>query len=291
MPELPEVEITRRAIEPFLLQRRIHSVETTPPSYFFLTPPEALHTHLPGRCCLEVIRIGKYLMAPLDDGWSLHLHLGMTGQVLSGRVPGMLPPSRACAPRPSTSALRELRPDRHSHLLIHFADAGPSLMVRDVRKFGKCALRPPGQLEPRHARLGPDALDIRADELYEATRRRKVDIKTLLLDQSVLAGVGNIYADEALFLAGLRPTRSAAKLTLRQCSSLVAALRRVLAEAIARGGSSISDFVHLDGSGGGFQRCHSVYGRSGQPCRSCGVLIRRLVTGGRSAHFCPRCQH
>ena len=290
MPELPEVEITRVRMLPLLRGRRIARVTTTPNSYFFLTHPRILRRVLPGRQILDFRRRGKYLYAPLDDGSTLHLHLGMTGQFLASGAASLRLSRASGRSSPESMACPRFIADEHTHLVLEFEDGSPAVMLRDVRKFGKCAWRAAGESEPRHAKLGIDALLVSGESLYAASRRRSIDIKTLLLDQSVLAGVGNIYADESLFLAGLRPTRQAGRLTLRDCSGLAAAVRTILTRGIELGGSSISDFVHPDGSDGGFQHQHQVYARTGEPCRTCGAAVLRLVTRGRSTHFCPSCQ-
>lgn len=269
MPELPEVEVTRRQLEPLLLGRTVASVLTTRNSYFFLSAPSTLRRRLPGRRVEGLRRQGKHLVATLDSGERLLLHLGMTGQILMGKAP---------------------RLDAHTHLRLLFADGGPGLFFRDVRKFGKVQLLGRAESSARLARLGVDALGLRGDWLFARTRGRRVAVKSLLLDQSVIAGVGNIYADEALFLAGVNPLRPARRLTRAESRSLATALKRVLRRAIATGGSSISDYVHPDGGGGEYQVERRVYGRTGEPCERCGTTIRRTVIGQRSSHYCPRCQ-
>jgi formamidopyrimidine-DNA glycosylase len=287
LPELPEVEVIRRHIEPFVVRRTIARVVTTAPSYFFLTPPAKLRRLLPGRTFVSLERRGKYLLAGLDDGSTLLLHLGMTGQLFASGTTSVRLLRRA---QRAVTTLRRFEPDEHTHLQFLFSDAGPTLLFRDMRKFGKCALIGAGEPTDRLKRLGIDALAIRGSDLYRATRSRKIGIKALLLDQSVLAGVGNIYADEALFRAGLRPTRRAAALDENECKSLAYAVRKVLQQAIARGGSSISDYIRPDGRDGGYQDERRVYAREGEPCASCGTGIRRIVIGQRSSHFCPCCQ-
>ncbi len=269
MPELPEVEVTRRAVAKLVLGRQLAKVATTRASYFFLTPPATLRRRLEGRVIEGLLRRGKYLLAELDDGSRLLLHLGMTGQLLSSDAG---------------------RPDAHTHLVLSFADPGPSLLFRDARKFGKVRWLPPGKSDPRLDKLGLDALAVTGDHLFDASRRRRAAVKTLLLDQKVLAGVGNIYADEALFLAALKPTRRARTLTRAECARLAVAIVSVLEAGIIAGGSSIDDYVRPDGSGGGYQDQHRVYGRGGEPCPRCGGTLRRVVIGQRSSCFCPRCQ-
>jgi formamidopyrimidine-DNA glycosylase len=291
MPELPEVEVTRRQIERLLRGRVVARVETTADSSFFLTSPRLLRRRLRGRRVECVERLGKYLLARLDDGGRLLLHLGMTGQIfgsgvaslrlLSAATGGSLSPERQLQP---------FRPDLHTHLRLRFGDGGPDVFFRDVRKFGKVQLLEAGETSPRIERLGIDALRVKAGTLFLATRGRRTSIKALLLDQSLLAGVGNIYADEALHLAGVRPGRRASRLTREEARRLAAALRLVLRQSIEAGGSSIEDFLGPDGSDGLFQEQHHVYGRTGEPCRRCRTPIVRRLVAQRSSHYCPRCQ-
>lgn len=290
MPELPEVEVTRRSIQKALVGRAIARVATTGPSYFFLTPPSELARALRGRKAVTLTRHGKYLLATLDDGSRLLLHLGMTGQLFAAgaRSVRLLSAARRATLRGAEAAA--FRPDEHTHLCLLFRDRGPALYFRDVRKFGKCALLPPGKSDARLEKLGVDALDVTGAALLEATRGRRVAIKTLLLDQSVIAGVGNIYADEALFLSRIRPTRASRSLGRKECTTLARNVRRVLGRAIQTGGSSIDDFVRPDGTDGGYQHERRVYGREGEPCPRCRTPIRRIVIGQRSAHYCPSCQ-
>lgn len=290
MPELPEVEITRERIGPALLGRRIEGVHTTKPSYFFLTPPQHLRKRLIGRTVRALERVGKYLVAPLDDGSRLVLHLGMTGQLFVEGVASARLLSAAGRAALVPEEQGAFSPDAHTHLWISFEDGGPAVIFRDVRKFGKVLWLAPGEKTPRLERLGIDALRTSGADIFAASRKRSAAIKSLLLDQSVIAGVGNIYADEALFLAGLRPTRAARRLTRPQCGTLAAALQQVLRRSIETGGSSISDYVAPDGRDGAYQDERRVYARKGEPCDACGTAIRRIVIGQRSAHFCPRCQ-
>lgn len=257
MPELPEIEVTRRRLAPHLVGRRIAEARTTAPSYVFLTPPRRLARGLRGRRVDELRRVGKYLLATLDDGVRLLVHLGMTGDFGSTREP----------------------PDKHTHLLLRFAGRGPDVAFRDVRKFGKLQLLEPGQRSARLDVLGVDALAASVEVLRSATRRRRAAIKAVLLDQSVLAGVGNIYADEALHLARIRPARAARRLSRVECARLAEAVRRVLKRAIARGAGY-----------GERPDAFSVYGRTGEPCRRCGTGIVRRRIATRSSHYCPRCQ-
>lgn len=290
MPELPEVEVTRRRIAPLLVGRTIARVATTRPSYLFLTPPGRLRRRLPGRSATAVERAGKYLVVRLDDASRLVLHLGMTGQLFASGTASVRLLRASARGALVPEAQGAFRPDEHTHLRLGFEDGGPEVWLRDSRKFGKVLWLPPGRRSPRLDRLGPDALTLTAAQIFAATRGRRVAIKNLLLDQAVVAGVGNIYADEALFEAGVRPARSAGRVTRSECQRLVAALGRVMGRSIETGGSSISDFVAPDGRDGAYQDERRVYARTGAACPRCGRPIRRVVIGQRSAHYCPYCQ-
>jgi len=290
MPELPEVEVTRRRIAPVLVGRTFARVRTTKPSYFFLTPPAKLRRALVGRTVKTLARRGKYLIAEIDGGAQLLLHLGMTGQLFSSDVASVRLLSSAARAALAPDQQLRFAPDAHTHLQLSFADGGPGVFFRDVRKFGKVQLLGSGESCARLAKLGVDALELPGNALFAATRGRVVAIKSLLLDQAVVAGAGNIYADEALFLAGVRPTRRAGKLSRDECTRIAAELKRVLLRSIETGGSSISDYVAPDGSDGAYQDERRVYARTGEPCCTCGTRIRRIVIGQRSAHYCAKCQ-
>jgi formamidopyrimidine-DNA glycosylase len=285
MPELPEVEVTRRLLAPHVVGRRIESVRCGPPSYFFLTPPRRLAASLPGNEITALERRGKYLLMGLSDGRRLLLHLGMTGQLF---MAGAVSPRLMSLANHAASATGE--PDRHTHLELEFADGPPGLRFRDVRKFGKVRLLAPGQGDARLDKLGVDALSADGDRLFELARKRSVPVKTLLLDQGVLAGVGNIYADEALFMSGIRPTRVARRVTRKEYLLLADNVQRVLLRSIETGGSSISDFIAPDGTDGQFQNERKVYAREGEACATCSTPIVRKLIGQRSSHYCPSCQ-
>ncbi len=284
MPELPEVEIIRRDLVPQVVGRAVESAKLTAPR---LTrrrgTPAAVEAALPGRTVVALRRRGKYLLFDLTGGESLVVRLGMTGQlrwVADGAA---------------------FRPDGHTHAQIVFAMGPPSgrvstgagdgvLYYRDVRRFGEMFLLPTDAVE-RTLRIGREPLDpaVRAEDLHRLCRAR-TRIKSLLLDQRKLAGIGNIYADEALFRAGIRPTRRARSLTRVEAARLLRALRAVLRAGIRHRGSSISDYRDAAGRPGGFARLHRVYRRQGQPCLSCGAPIRRTQVAQRGTHFCPTCQ-
>jgi formamidopyrimidine-DNA glycosylase len=290
LPELPEVEVTRRRVEPLLVGRTIGRVWTSAPSYLFLTAPATLRRHLAGRRGERITRRGKYLVVWLDEGSRLVLHLGMTGQLFGSGSASLRLMSATARAALSPDEQREFVPDSHTHLRLAFRDAGPEVYLRDVRKFGKVMLLGPGESSARLDRLGVDALDLGGEQLFRASRRRRVAIKSLLLDQSAVAGIGNIYADEALFLARVRPSRRAGRLSRRECGAIAESLRRVMLRAIESGGTSISDYVAPDGRDGTYQNERQVYARSGGPCPRCGRPIRKISIGQRSAHYCPACQ-
>lgn len=261
MPELPEVETVVRTLAPHAVGRTILDAR-------FLSPhaaghrPEELAARLRGRRIQAVRRAGKFILADLDEG-ILSVHLRMTGKLLLNAVAG-----------PFTRAILEL-------------DSG-SILFDDVRQFGRmewCA-----QLPPNVARLGPDPLRVAAGDFSDRLHAHHGRVKALLLNQAFIAGLGNIYVDEALFRARVHPLAQASRVSRPRALGLHAAIVEVLSEAIAAGGSSISDYADAQGRQGGFQRFHRVYGREGEPCPECGTPIRRIVVGQRGTHFCPRCQ-
>lgn len=290
MPELPEVEVTRLRIAPKLVGRKVQKVLVVPSNYFFLTPPKELAKRLTGRRVAALARHGKYLIATLDDGARLLMHLGMTGQLFtaSARSVRLLRSTGSGALSPEAQGA--FVSDIHTHLRLTFDDGDEDVLFRDVRKFGKVLWLPKGADDPRLTKLGPDALTVTGALLHEETRARKAPIKNVLLDQGVIAGVGNIYADEALFRAHIRPKRSAKSLTRKECERLADEIRAVLKRSIETGGSSISDYVQPDGSDGTYQNERRVYARKGEACFVCGTVIRRIVLGARSTHYCPTCQ-
>lgn len=285
MPELPEVESVARSLRRRVLGLRIASVRAFPPRTAASRPcpagwgggraarsaPSAPLSALAGRTIDAVRRRGKVLILECGD-LALLFHLKMSGRFLWCR-PG----------RPR---------GRHVHLVLGFRDPDRELHFEDVRKFGLVRCRPIGRLAacPEIGGLGPEPLEIGADDFAVRLRARRGRIKSVLLDQSFLAGVGNIYADEALHRAGIHPLAPASRLSRPRADRLRAVLCDVLREAIAAGGSSVRDYRDADGQLGSFQERHRVYGREGQPCLRCGGSIRRDVIGGRSSHFCPRCQ-
>jgi formamidopyrimidine-DNA glycosylase len=235
------------------------------------TGARAFREALRGRTFTSVGRHGKFLFLGLSGNREVALHLRMTGQLL------LLPRGQAL--------------DRHCHLEVLLAGTDRRLVYRDVRKFGRLELLPGSREEfVREHRLGPDALGIRGKSLYESLRRTRRRLKAALLDQRFLAGLGNIYTDEVLFRERLSPLRPSSSLSRQQAQSLAETIRAVLRAALRRRGTSISDYVDLEGSRGGFQFVLRVYGRQGQPCPRCGTAIVRALAAGRGTWTCPRCQ-
>jgi formamidopyrimidine-DNA glycosylase len=270
MPELPEVETVARELRRYLPGRRVRGVVCRYPGVVS-TGVEAFREALRGRTFLDIGRHGKYLFLLLNGEREVALHLRMTGQML------LLP--------------RRQPPDGHCHLEILLAGADRKLVYRDVRKFGRLELLSGSRTDfIRARRLGPDALNIRAERLYDSLRRTGRCLKAALLDQSLLAGLGNIYTDEVLFRERLSPLRRSDSLSLRRVRSLTAAIRMVLRAALRRRGTSISDYVDPGGKRGGYQFVLQAYGREGAACPRCGTAIMRGRVAGRGTWTCPRCQ-
>jgi formamidopyrimidine-DNA glycosylase len=275
MPELPEVENTVRDLKPLLVGHRIEGVQVFWPRMLADKSPEAFSAELIGRQIINADRRGKYLLFQLDNGRTMVVHLRMTGQF------HLVPPEAAL--------------DKHTHLVLDLDD-GHQLRFRDTRKFGRFYL-----VDHPHmvvGKLGPEPLSeaFTPIDLFVAIQGRRIAIKTLLLDQRVIAGLGNIYADEALFYAGIDPRRPAYTLTQADCNRLHTGIRQTLANAIRDGGSTLgksmlTNYRRPTGVQGRYQERHKVYQMTGKPCAVCGTPIERIVLGQRSTHFCPQCQH
>lgn len=269
MPELPEVETTRRGIAPHLVGRSVTRVVVR--DHRLRWPvPRTLGEHLVGQRLEAVERRAKYLLLRFPNGTVL-LHLGMSGslRIVSASAPA----------------------DVHDHVDLVFGRQ--ALRLRDPRRFGSIHwVTGEPERHPLLARLGPEPLGEAFDaaSLYGAAHRRRVATKTLLMDSHVVVGVGNIYANEALFRAGVRPTRRSDRLTRADCARLVAAIRAVLDAAIAVGGTTLRDFVREDGSPGYFVSDLKVYGRGGKECPVCGSALKATRLGQRATVYCPRCQ-
>ncbi len=271
MPELPEVEVIRRDLLPHVQGRRIRSAKITEPR---LTrrhgTPHEVEAAVTGRRVVALRRRGKFFLFDLGLD-SLVVRLGMTGQLLwSENDDGF-------------------RPDQYTHAHLVFAGGG-TLYYRDIRKFGEMFILPTASVE-RTLGVGVEPLD--AQFTLEALRdlcQASIKIKTLLLNQKKIAGIGNIYADEALFRARVRPTRRAVSLHQAELRALRRAIRRVLEAGIRHRGSSIANYRDACGQPGRFVALHRVYHRHGEPCHRCGSVIRRILLGQRGTHFCPTCQ-
>ena len=269
MPELPEVETTRRGIEAHVRGRRVTEVRLRVPALRWPIAPEIAGV-LPGQRLQQVRRRAKYLLIDAAPGAAL-VHLGMSG------VLRVLPAS--------TPAQKH----DHADLLL---DDGRMLRLSDPRRFGCLLWQPRGEIHPLLQGLGPEPLadDFDGDHLWRAACTRRAPVKTFLMDQTVVVGVGNIYAAEALFQAGIHPRRAANRVSRERYRALAAAVRAILIRAIERGGTTLRDFLDPDGAPGYFEQELFVYGREGQPCKRCGTTLRALRLGGRASSYCPRCQ-
>jgi formamidopyrimidine-DNA glycosylase len=271
VPELPEVETTRRGLEPHLKGQRIEKIVIRDRRLRWPIPAK-LKQHATGSTIRNVERRGKYLLMSCADGWII-VHLGMSGRL---RV---LPKS---AP-----------PAKHDHYDLVLS-SGMLVRFTDPRRFGALlwTSEQPSQ-HPLLRNLAPEPLDPSFDArwLHEHTRKRNIAIKLALMTNEIVTGVGNIYANEALFRAGINPRTKAGRLSMQRCDKLVRAIKDTLHDAITAGGSSLRDFLGTDGAPGYFQQQYQVYGRQDQACRVCGRPIRSCRLGQRSTFYCTRCQH
>jgi formamidopyrimidine-DNA glycosylase len=270
MPELPEVETTRRGLAPHVAGRRVTAVQVYDRRLRWPVPAR-LAAELVGRTIDRIDRRSRYLLFRLGED-TLLVHLGMTGSLRAFTAP---PPRR---------------PHDHVDLVL---DNGWTLRYHDPRRFGAMLwIAGSAAAHPLLAQLGPEPFDPGFDAAYfhGETRRRTAAIKLVLMDNRVVVGVGNIYANESLFRAGIRPTTSARRVSKARLARLIDAVRATLSEAIAKGGSTLRDYVDSAGEPGYFQLEHFVYGRAGQPCRVCGAPIKLTRQGGRATTYCPACQ-
>ena len=281
MPELPEVETVANSVHAHIAGDRIEDTWFSGKREPMKSPPAAMAKALTGRTIERVRRVGKHIVfdfeqQPGRDPVQWIVHLGMTGRLLV---------SDPAVPRPL-----------HTHGVLTLR-SGRELRFVDPRRFGRMGLHPPAGERPDDAQpvgfAGPgrEPLTISKADFRALFHHRRTSIKAALLNQKLLHGVGNIYADESLFRAGIRPRRMASRLSADEFNHLHTALRKVLREAIRLGGSSVSDYVDADGERGFFQLRHYVYMRTGQPCLVCGTPIRRILLAGRGTHYCPTCQH
>ncbi|NTW03381.1 MAG: bifunctional DNA-formamidopyrimidine glycosylase/DNA-(apurinic or apyrimidinic site) lyase [Oscillochloris sp.] len=272
MPELPEVEIVARSLAPQVVGRRITAIEKLDWERMIEAPdlPD-FRSLIVGREIVAVGRRAKWLLITLDAGWTLAIHLRMSGNLIV-RGP-------------------ECAPDVHTHLVLALDD-GRRIFFEDQRKFGRVRLLGPDGLLLLHAAHGPEPLGamFTADELGQILAGRRTRLKSLLLDQRLIAGIGNIYASEALWIAQLHPLIPAGDTPKAQVPTLHAAIRQVLEEAISNQGSSLRNYRNSYGERGQNQEHFRVYGRAGAPCERCGALITRVIVSQRSTFYCPSCQ-
>jgi formamidopyrimidine-DNA glycosylase len=282
MPELPEVETVRRGLDPVMTGRTILRATANRPDLRWPLP-EGFAVRLTGARVLRLRRRSKYILADLSTDETLIIHLGMSGRMLIagaqlGQFHHVMP-----------------APEKHDHVILEM-EGGARVTFNDARRFGAMDLWPTADLD-RHkllAEIGPEPLGNAFDEAYLVARLagRQTPVKAALLDQTVVAGLGNIYVCEVLFRTGISPLRKAGRISAVRVASLVPAIRTVLTEAIDAGGSSLRDYRQTDGELGYFQHTFRVYGREGEACVTpgCGGIIRRAVQSGRSSFFCPVCQ-
>ncbi|MGE4503988.1 MAG: bifunctional DNA-formamidopyrimidine glycosylase/DNA-(apurinic or apyrimidinic site) lyase [Desulfovibrionaceae bacterium] len=269
MPELPEVEVIARGLAASLVGRAIRSAEAVWPSSL-LGGEAAFARTVEGRAVEGVARRGKLLLLALTGGRTLAVHLRMTGRLVHQPLPEDGP---------------------HDRVRLELAD-GSRLVFSDVRRFGTMGAFLPGTLElwDFYRNLGPEPLEMSTADFVDRLKGRRTRIKALLLDQHVVAGVGNIYADESLFRAGIRPSARGCDVSRARLAALHACLKDVLLQAIAENGSSIRDYRDSGGNAGAFQNAFRVYGRHGQPCVHCGSILLKSTVAGRTTSHCPKCQ-
>lgn len=271
MPELPEVETVRQALKPLEGAIIRSAWQSELPLRWSLSQADA--QGLFGLRLLQIGRRGRHLLIPLSDGGSLLIHLGMSGWI---RRQGSDEPAR-----------------KHDHFSLRLDD-GSSLVLNDPRRFGGVmrSARPDGSDLPIISGLGWEPLDpaLSPEALKALYNRSSKPIKTLLMDNALVTGIGNIYASEILFKSGIHPDKAGSKITLPNAKALLSNARLVLQEAIASGGSTLRDFKHVDGESGQAQRAHQVYARAGSPCSQCGAALKKSAHSGRSTFFCSNCQ-
>ncbi len=290
MPELPEVETVRRGLAPVMDGQIITRADIRRPDLRWPFPPD-MAARLTGQRVTALRRRSKYILADLHGGDTLLIHLGMSGRMLiSGTAPCAVP-----GQMPGQFFHAHPAPERHDHVVLDMGN-GARITFNDPRRFGAMDLAPTATLDAHRwlAGLGPEPLGNGFDEPYLVARLkgRNTPIKSALLDQRMVAGLGNIYVCEALFRAGIAPARRAGRISATRAAALVPVIRDTLRDAIAAGGSSLRDYRQADGDLGYFQHAFRVYGRTGQPCVTpgCTGTVARIVQSGRSSFHCPKCQ-
>ncbi len=273
MPELPEVETTKRGIEPHILNQRIERIEVRQPRLRWPIP-ESISQQLDGLIIQKIQRRSKYLILSLSNGQHLLIHLGMSGSL------------RIIRKSPALEALR-----KHDHVIFYFNDC--EMRYHDPRRFGAILLSENDwQAHELIRHLGPEPLEdgFSDEHLYNKSRGKTVAVKQFIMDAKHVVGVGNIYANEALFLAGIHPKRAAGKISKARYAKLSQAIRQVLSSAITQGGTTLRDFVNADNNPGYFQQTLHVYGRENQPCTRCSKPLTPLRMNNRATVFCSTCQ-
>ena len=270
MPELPEVETIVRGLRKTVLGKKIKNLRIFP-SRVLHSSPAFLKRNLIQQRIQEIRRRGKNIIIKLTSGDLLMIHLGMTGNLFYLERPTLM--------------------GKHDHIDLEFTDK-TYLRYSDIRKFGKFKLIKSSQAgeEDVLKKLGPEPLEISRNDFVKLLLRRKGGIKSVLLNQSIIAGIGNIYADEALFKAKIHPLQKVSDISRNRLIKLYQAIQKILKKAIKAGGSSVDNYRDVEGGIGFFQLYHKVYGREGEPCKRCGTKIKRIIISQRSAHFCPKCQ-
>lgn len=282
MPELPEVQTVRDGLAPEMEGASFTRVTINRPDLRFPFP-DRFSERLTGVKVEQILRRAKFLMVTLSSGETLLMHLGMSGRFTIDRGGAKLQPG-------DFVHVQSTNP-KHDHVIFDF-DNGTRIVFNDPRRFGFIELFPAAQPIQRLALLGPEPLsdEFSPISLRAALRGKKTRIKSALLDQRIVAGLGNIYVCEALFRAGISPRKAAGRLTMREVTSLTSHVKTILEEAIAAGGSTLRDYAGADGESGAFQNTFDVYGREGLPCKVCNAPIQRITQAGRSSFFCGTCQ-
>lgn len=273
MPELPEVEVLRRSLLPHLVGDRIERVVVSNPALREPVDVARLRKASQGRGVTGLRRRSKYLLIDLEGGWTVVVHLGMSGRLTL--APGDAPP------------------ENHEHVAFHLR-SGRRLRLRDPRRFGLVFAVRTAEMaaDPHFAHLGPEPLEgeLSGATLARSAEGRRGPVKPFLMDAAVVVGVGNIYASETLHRAGVHPTRSVARISPARWEKVAASTMEVLRQAITQGGTTLNDFADGEGNSGYFQVSLSVYDREGEPCRACGRPVKRIVQSNRSTYYCPGCQ-
>ncbi|MGB8656202.1 MAG: bifunctional DNA-formamidopyrimidine glycosylase/DNA-(apurinic or apyrimidinic site) lyase [Candidatus Zixiibacteriota bacterium] len=279
MPELPEVETIAKGLRQTIVGKKVKEVQAIFPG-IVKQNVDLFKKVVVQRKIKGVRRRAKYLLMDLSGGKTILVHLGMTGNLLFTHKSG------------NRSAGQIDSHDKHDHLIFRFCGSPSLLCYNDQRKFGKIKVFDTSDEKniPELRKLGPEALEVTVSGFASILRRRKGRIKSVLLNQQVIAGLGNIYADESLFEAKIHPTRKADELSEIELARLRKAVRGILQKAIRAGGSSVDNYLNIDGRMGEFQLQHKVYGREGERCKRCGAKIKRIKINQRSSYFCPRCQ-